>query len=143
MLRGLDTTFLVQAEISEHPGHGPAKSQLESFISTGETLVLAPQVMAEFLHIVTDPRRFSKPLSMEDAAARADLWWHGKEVSHALPTSESVTLFLSWVKEHRLGRKRLLDTHLAATYFCHGVRSIVSSNVRDFQTFGCFEVLVP
>ena len=41
------------------------------------------------------------------------------------------------------GRKRLLDTQLAATYFCQDVRSIVSSNIRDFEIFGCFDVIVP
>ena len=52
-------------------------------------------------------------------------------------------LFLSWIAEHKLGRKRLLDTLLAATYFSNGVRSIVSSSARDYGIFGCFEVVVP
>ena len=46
-----------------------------------------------------------------------------------------------WMKEHSLGRKRLLDTMLAATYFSHGVTVILSSNARDFNTFGCFQVI--
>jgi hypothetical protein len=75
--------------------------------------------------------------------ARADLWWHGKEVAHAFPTAASVALFLSWLKEHHRGRNRLLDTHLAAIYFSGGVRSIVTTNVRDYRVFGCFEVVAP
>ena len=50
---------------------------------------------------------------------------------------------LDWPCEYRLGRKRPLDTALAATYFCHGVHSVVSSNASDVRVFGCFEVVVP
>ena len=143
MRRGLDTTFLVQAEVLEHPGHDAAKAKVEERLGANDTLVLAPQVAAELVHIVTDANRFANPLPMAQAVARAELWWHAKEVAHALPNHDAVCLFLKWLREHQLGRKRLLDTMLAATYFCHGVRSIVSSNARDYAVFGCFKVIVP
>ena len=143
MHRGLDTTFLVQAEVQKHPGHDAARDKLDTLLKRGDTLVLAPQVLAEFIHVVTDPRRFSEPLSVGQARSRAEAWWSAREVSHAMPGEESVLLFLRWITEHRLGRKRLLDTLLAATYFSNGVRSILSSNARDYDVFGCFEVVEP
>jgi predicted nucleic acid-binding protein len=100
-------------------------------------------VLVEFIHIVTDPRRFSDPLSIEAATSRAELWWSAREVAQAFPGHESVLIFFNWIGEHKLGRKRLLDTLLAATYFSNGVRSILSSNARDFGVFGCFDVVVP
>lgn len=60
------------------------------FLDDEETLVLAPQVMVEFVHIVTDPRRFADPLPLERAIDRAEMWWHAKEVLQAFPTDESV-----------------------------------------------------
>jgi predicted nucleic acid-binding protein len=45
--------------------------------------------------------------------------------------------------EHQLGRKRLLDTMLAATYFAAGGTSIVSTDARDFTVFDTFEVVEP
>jgi predicted nucleic acid-binding protein len=143
MHHGIDTTFLVQAEVTEHPGHEHARTCLGRLLRAGDMLVLAPQVLSEFIHVVTDSRRFSKPLTMGQSIARAELWWEGKEVVHAIPGDESIALFLRWVTEHRLGRKRLLDTMLAATYFAHGVRSMLSTNARDFGVFGCFEVVTP
>ena len=143
MDRGIDTTFLVQVEVREHPGHDAAMLRLAELLKAQDTLVLAPQVLAEFIHIVTDPRRFSDPLKIDQATSRAEFWWNAKEVDHAFPTRESVGLFIRWIIEYRLGRKRLLDTLLAATYFSHGVRSILSSNARDYQVFGCFEVIIP
>jgi predicted nucleic acid-binding protein len=143
MNRGIDTTFLVYVEVAEHPGHERARARLGKLLRAGDVLVLAPQVLAEFVHVVTDARRFSRPLKVDAAIERAETWWNAKEVAHAIPTEESVGLFLRWIREHRLGRKRLLDTMLAATYYAHGVRSILSTNARDFGVFECFEVLTP
>ena len=128
MHRGIDTTFLVQAEVREHPGHSAAKARLDELLQTGDTLALAPQVLAEFIHIVTDPRRFSKPLPIGQATSRAEFWWNAREVTQVFPRDESVLLFLTWIARHGLGRNRLLDTLLAATYYASGVRSILSSN---------------
>jgi len=143
MHRGIDTTFLVRAEVRDHPGHAAAKAKLDDLLKAGDTLVLAPQVLAEFIQIVTDPRRFSDPLSIGQATSRAELWWSAREIAQVFPGHDSVVLFLNWIAEHKLGRKRILDTMLAATYFSNGVRSILSSNARDYGIFGCFEVVVP
>jgi len=143
MARGLDTTFLVQAEVVEHPGHSASRALLDRLLREGEPLALAPQVLAEFVHVVTDPRRFQNPLEMCQAVARAESWWLGREVTHALPSNESTALFLRWMAEFSLGRKRILDTQLAATYYCCGVRTIVTTNARDYGVFACFEVVQP
>lgn len=143
MASGLDTTFLIQAEVAEHPGHAASRALWRRLLDEGEPLALAPQVLAEFVHVVTDPRRFEHPLDMRQALERAELWWHGREIVHVLPSRESTDLFLRWMGEHALGRKRLLDTQLAATYYSSGVRTIVTTNARDYSVFACFRVLQP
>jgi hypothetical protein len=42
--------------------------------------------------------------------------------------------------EFNLGRKRLLDTLLAATYYSAGVVRLASTDWRDFETYGVFEL---
>jgi hypothetical protein len=44
------------------------------------------------------------------------------------------------LRQHRLGRKRLLDTLLAATYHRAGVRRLATTDWRDFSVCGVFEV---
>ena len=88
--------------------------------------------------MVTDPRRFSTPLTVEQAVDRAGIWWNAGEVLHVFPTTESTLLCLRWLEEHRLGRKRLLDTMLASTFQASGVASILTLNRDDFELFGCF-----
>lgn len=111
-------------------------------LEPGIPLGLAPQVLAEFIHVVTDPRRFQYPLPMEAAIAKARFWWQAVEVKPLLPTVEGTALALSWLEHHHLGRKRILDTQLAALLWSHGVRSLISTNAADFHLFG-FTVLVP
>ncbi|MBI3925780.1 MAG: PIN domain-containing protein [Armatimonadetes bacterium] len=143
MAKGLDTTFLVEAEVVGHPAHAESRGLLHELIGGQEPLALTPQVLAEFVHVVTDPRRFEHPLEIGQALTRAALWWEGSEITHVLPSAESTDLFLRWMAEHQLGRKRLLDTQLAATYYCAGIRTIVTTNARDYTVFGCFTLIQP
>jgi predicted nucleic acid-binding protein len=139
---GADTTFLVELDVLEHPRHGRAYETLRrNVLETGQALVIAPQVLSEFVHITTDPRRFIKPLTVEQALDRASFWWNAAEVQHAFPNVESTRMFLEWMRTHRLGRKRILDTQLAATLWTAGVRRIATSNATDFAVFGVFEIL--
>ena len=99
-------------------------------------------MLAEFLHLVTDPRRFTRPLTMHEARDKARFWWAAREVQHVFPTEAATALFLDWHAGHRLGRKRLLDTMLGATLWAAGARRVVSSNAGDFSTLG-FDVITP
>ena len=72
MIHGLDTGFLVAAEVTEHTEHAGARSTLARLLSAGDLIAIAPQVLAEFIHIVTDPRRFAQPLDMSAARQLAE-----------------------------------------------------------------------
>ena len=85
---------------------------------------------------------FKKPLTAEEALGKAKFWWNAEEVQQILPTVDSMQLFFDWMNQHRLGRKRILDTQLAATLWKAGARRIFSSNPTDFQLLG-FDVIVP
>lgn len=141
MIYGIDTDFLVAVEILDHPFHEPASRLLRKLIADGHLLALAPQTLAEFIHIVTDERRMPKPLSLSDAIARSEHWWQAEEVHRVFPDSAVVGDFLAWLTRHQLGRKRLLDTMLAATFHRAGVTRILSNNARDYRVFGHFEVV--
>ena len=130
---GLDTSFLVVFEIGSHPLHGMARSIAKEH--AGEGFALAPQVLAEFAHVVTDHRRFERPLTMQAALSRAMRWWTAEETRQVLPVDEAVTQFSRWMDEFGLGRKRILDTLLAATYKAAGVSLVASTNARDFGLF--------
>jgi predicted nucleic acid-binding protein len=141
---GVDTTFLVHLEIAEMAEHVRAHELLRrEVLDANEELALVPQVLAEFLHVVTDPKRFQKPFTMSHALSRAEFWWNAREVKQVYTTAAATQLLFEWMGRHSLGRKRILDTKLAATLWSAGVRRVLTSNARDFAIFGVFQILSP
>jgi predicted nucleic acid-binding protein len=141
MTYGIDTDFIVAAEIRDHPFHRPADALLSRLLADGHDFALAPQTLAEFIHIVTDAKRMPQPLSMSEAVSRAEHWWQAAEVVRVFPDGPAITDFLSWLTRHQLGRKRLLDTLLAASLKKAGVVRVITNNERDYRLFGCFEMV--
>lgn len=138
MIHGLDTSFLVALEVSSHAEHAACRGRFQRLLKAGDSFALAPQVLAELIHIVTDPRRFAAPLTMEQAIDRAGVWWNAAEVTHVFPTAESTLLFLGWLDEFQLGRKRLLDTQLAAAFLSAEIGSVLTLNRDDFAALKSF-----
>lgn len=138
MTHGLDTSFLVAMELAAHAEYSACRKRYQRLYEAGDSFALSPQVLAEFIHIVTDPRRFSLPLTMEQANERAQMWWNATGIVHVFQTTESSLQFLDWLEEFQLGRKRLLDTMLASTLQGGGVTSILTLNRDDFALFGKF-----
>jgi predicted nucleic acid-binding protein len=136
---GIDSSFLVAAELVEHPDHVPTRAMVAECVARGAQFAIAPQVLAEFMHVATDARRFANPLTMEQAWNLAEKWWTAREVVTIFPVNTAVMQFLSWMHTHQLGRKRILDTLLAATYLQTGTTSLLTLNARDFAVFGCFQ----
>jgi hypothetical protein len=71
----------------------------------GSQVGLVPQVLLEFLHVCTDPRRFEQPLSVDQGVQVVRELWDSKEVSRVSPArkSSSIGPFLSqWTSVPRL-----------------------------------------
>ena len=135
MTHGIDTDFLVAAEIRDHPFHRQADALMSSLLTAGHDFAVVPQTLAEFIHIVTDAKRMPQPLSIPEAVARAEHWWQAAEVVRVFPDGAAVGEFLTWIVRYQLGRKRLLDTMLAATLLQSGIKRLISNNERDFKVF--------
>ena len=141
MTYAADTDFLVAVEVRDHVFHRSADELLNRLLDEGHALGLSPQGLAEFIHVVTDSRRLLQPLSIADALDRAERWWQAAEVVRLLPDSRTTLLWFDLLRRHRLGRKRLLDTMLAAVCRSNGIGKIVSNNEEDFRVFGFLDVV--
>ena len=72
MIHGLDTGFLVAAEVKEHAEHAAARGTITRLLAAADQIAIAPQVLAEFIHVATDPRRFSQPLDVKTSRQIAE-----------------------------------------------------------------------
>jgi len=142
-MTGLDCNILVQLALADHPRYGATVSALKSVLSQDETLYCPTPVITEFLHIVSDPRRFDPPLAELQAAAWMEEFLSKPRVK-LLPSSDaSIRLMLRWLSQFGLGRKRIIDTHIAAILHTNGINRILTSDSRGFITYGVFEIITP
>ena len=141
MTHGFDTSFLVAAEVEEHSEHAGAWRRIALLREQGDRFGITMPVLAEFVHIVTDARRFAQPLTMAEAIEKARMWWEATEVETVAANDDAVKWFPDAMAKHRLGRKRVLDTMLAAAYRSAGITSLLTLNGADFEVFGEFSCL--
>lgn len=126
------------------PRHAEACRLLQTEIRENRReLGIVPQVLHEFLHVSTDPRRFENPLPMRDALRWSRSLWGGAEVVRILPAPGVLDRTLELLGRLRLGRKRILDTALAATLELAGVRRFATFNPGDFRPFDFLEIVAP
>lgn len=137
---GLDTSILVALAITEHPQHEASQRWLDEEIARGQTFAITSGILAEFIHIVTDGRRFETPLAMSDALERAAFWSDAREVTLLTADETANALWLKWLADFQLGRKRLLDTLIAVTWHAAGIGEICTLNPRDFKVFDVFRI---
>lgn len=141
MIKGIDTDFLVAVEIRDHRFHASADHLLTQQLKEQHEFAILPPTLAEFIHVVTDGRRMPNPLPLQEATSRAEFWWQAREVVRLYPNARATTQFFNWIRQHRLGRKRLLDTLLAASLHSNGMHHLITNNTADFKVFGCFELI--
>ena len=144
MRRGIDTNVLVYAHLPAFSEHTRVRAHLQAQLAARDvSVVLTPLVLHEFIHVVTDPRRFSPPLTMEQATAVVR-GYLGKSNVEVVPIDEgALRLALLFLERHHLGRKRIADALLAAALLAHDVDAIVTCNPGDFAPFAELRVIDP
>lgn len=137
---GIDTNILVAFVIPEHPDHGSVRQRIMQFQQEGRRLAVTSGILAEFVHVVTDPRRFENPLNMFEALTWATFWSEAEEVVIISTDIAAHQQWLVWLEQYHLGWKRLLDTQIAATWWSAGIREIFTLNPADFRVFDTFQL---
>ena len=140
----LDTDIIVHWLMSGARHHRAILAFLQSHLArSGAQIAIVPQVLHEFIHVVTDPKRFESPLPMATTIDLARSLWESHEVRQVQATSRSVARTFELLTEYKLGRKRILDTALAATLESAGVRQLATLNGREYGIFAFLEVIDP
>ncbi len=141
-MTGIDTTFLIDLEIKESPRHERAVEIFNKWREEKNSfLVIYSNVFNEFLHVITDAKRFVNPVPMETAIERCWYWIDHQRVKVVYSSDDSLKRLLLWMSMHELGRKRINDTTMAAVYAQEGVSKIITANPADFEILKTFEVI--
>ena len=145
MIRAIDTNILVYLAASDVPQHAKSRRAIEEFLSRSREnrIAVSDDVLFEFVHVVTDPKRLKSPLTMVAALDWAEALWSGRETQPLLPSPETFTRTMALLRKHGLSRKRIRDTALAAVLEENGVREIWTANAGDFQVFPFLKAIDP
>lgn len=150
----LDTTFLIDLYWTDSPRHQKAVELFNKFSSEADDenssvldgdksvrLMIYYNCFNEFVHVITDSRRFDNAFSMEEALDIVDQWSNLEGVKIVYPSEQSFTRAKIWLSIFKLGRNRLNDTNMAACYAQECASTIVTANPKDFEVFEVFELL--
>lgn len=140
-MTGIDSCFLVDLYWKDSPRHAGAVTLYESLASGDEQVLIYHNVFNEFIHVMTDPRRFNSPLTMREALDITDGWSHLERVTVVYADDMSFGRGMLWLSQYGLGCNRLNDTAMAACYIQNGASRIITANGSDFQHFDGLEAV--
>jgi len=142
--RGIDSNVLVYAHIPSLAFHAPVRALLlDQLRRTDIRLAVTPLCLHEFVHVVTDPKRFAPPVTMSEAIAVVRGYLDRSNVDCIASDQKAMIRAVDLLEHHQLGRNRIADTLLAATFLENGVVELITCNKTDFEIFEDLSLIDP
>ena len=139
---GLDTCFLIDLYWQDSPRNKNSKA-LFSKLANDDSIQIGIyfNCFNEFLHVITDSKRFQNPFSIKEAINVIDFWCDIDKVNVLYPNDTSFKRTVAWMNMYNLGRNRINDTQMASCYLTNNITSIITANPKDFEIFQSFTLL--
>lgn len=138
----VDTNILVYAHREDSPFHDAAFRRVAELAEGVANWSIPWPCLHEFLAIVTHPRIYAPPSSLEQAIAQAEAWLESPTLVLLTETPRHwLTLRELLVAAHIAG-PQVHDARIAALCRQHGVRELWSAD-RDFGRFAEVTVVNP
>jgi len=129
----LDANLLVYAHVASLPQHRPAVSWLDTQLNANAIVAMPWQSLLSFARLVTNPRIFERPLSIESAWQQVEKWLDCPVVRLPVPGDRHREI-LGNLMRTSVDRANLIpDAQLAALAIENGF--ILYSTDRDFARF--------
>lgn len=123
----IDTNVLIYSTVASNPWHTNARQWLADLQGAGHPLCVSPQIVREFLVVLTRGEVFSHTLNTF-AALRPSLV--------ILPeTLQALERLLSLVRHYDVRGKAIHDAQIVANMLVHGVTHLMTYNESDFQRY--------
>ena len=138
---GLDSCFLIDLYWEDSPRHAAVLKKFNEIAASGQDVCVYYNCFNEFIHVITDKKRFENAFSMEEALSVVDEWRDLENVKILFPDEQSFGRTVAWLSVYKLGRNRLNDTNMAASYVHSGVSSVITANPKDFEIFSELKII--
>lgn len=134
-----DVNVLLAARRSDHPAHASSTRWLVEAASGTDPVVVPHVVWTGFLRLVTNPRVFSEPDSLDDALTFVDAVRTAPSVRDLTPGSTTLHRFTEMFLDARATGNLVPDVYLAAC--AADVGATIVTFDRDFRRIDGVAVL--
>jgi predicted nucleic acid-binding protein len=139
----LDTNVLVYAFFQDTEHHQSARALLNQARNPEAGLCLAPQILAEFFAVTTDPRRVTEPKSAPVVLDLIDKILALPGFTLLPVPVDLVSRWMELVQFRPVTRHEIFDVQLIATMLGNGVQRIYTFNRSDFEPYPQVQVISP
>ena len=129
----VDTNVLVYVTRPSAPQHAAAAAVLMRLEAQGAVLWVSPQVLREYLAVVT--REQATAPALTSAAAVADVQRFRKIFEVAGEGMAGIDRLLELVEDGRGSGRHVHDANIVATMIEHRIRRLLTFNDADFRRF--------
>jgi len=129
-----DTNILVYAHRSDSEWHHQARASLGSLAQGRVTWGLPWPCVHEFLAVVTHPRIFDPPSSIDAAIDQVGAWLESPVATLLGETDAHWDLLRDWLRKGHVRGPMVHDARVAALCIGHGVTEFWTAD-RDFSRF--------
>lgn len=131
---GVDTNILVYAHRRDSPFHIQAVAALRSLAEGQARWALPWPCVHEFFAVVTHPRVYNPPSSLEQALTQVDAWLESPSVEPVGEDPGYWKVLRQLIADGKIAGPRVHDARIAALCLQHGIRELWSAD-RDFGRF--------
>lgn len=142
--RFLDTNILIYSldlSVENRQKHRASLEVLRP--SSTEILCISPQILGEFYAVVTRPSLLANPLTPQETLSRIDRLMQMQHIEILSMSDEVFKRWLELLKTNAVTGARVFDLMHVATMMIHGIKSIYTFNVDDFDGIPDIEIILP
>jgi hypothetical protein len=130
----VDTNILVYAHREELPQHAVARARLTALAEGDAPWAIPVFCLGEFLRVVTHPRLFDPPHTIEEGCGALDRILESPSLRILNPAERFWAMLAEAVREADATGNLVFDAQLAALCREHGVSALLTED-RDFDRF--------
>ena len=138
----VDTNILIYAHREDSPFHKPAAARIAELAEGAATWAIPWPCLHEFLAIVTHPRIYAPPSTLEQALDQAEAWLASPSMTLLAESPTHWAILKELLTTGRIVGPRVHDGRVAALCRQHGVRELWTAD-RDFSRFPGLAVVNP
>lgn len=138
----IDTNVLLRERQTESNQHQQARNALRELIVQGHTLIVTPQILAEFWNVCTRPPK-NNGLGMETSDVTKILENVMQIFSLHRDKPEAFDHWLDIIKKNDVKGVQVHDARLVAAMIAYGITHILTFNTKDFKRFQGITIIDP